>query len=359
VTSVRDLTVHGDDLVIATHGRAFWVLDNITPLRQIAAAAQPETARLYRPAIAVRVDNDIFLGSPFPPEEPLAKNPPDGAMIDYYLPQKGSEAKLEILDAKGALVRRYTSGERKAEKVPLPPLPIAESWLPKPVVLESSAGMHRFVWDLRWSSSGASEELEDEEFGTPRGPRVAPGTYQVKLTVDGKAFTKPLQVEMDPRSKATAAELEQQQSLGLEIFGEVRRSRQAMAQIKAAEAGLAKVKEQLKGKPQLQSQAEKLEAEIAAIVKGTKASPDVMGLEAATSGLQSALRVVEGGDRTTPQQALEVYKLSDEAAKNGIAAWQKLKGGELAEFNRALEKAGVWAIEMSAMEAEDETALSN
>jgi hypothetical protein len=132
-----------------------------------------------------------------------------------------------------------------------------------------------------------------------------------------------------------------------------------MAQIKAADAGLAKVKEQLKGKPQLQSQAEKLETEITAIAKGTNASPDGMGLEAATSGLQSALRVVEGGDRTTPQQALEVYKLSDEAAKNGIAAWQKLKSGELADFNRSLEKAGVRPIEMSAVENEDERALSD
>ena len=88
VTSVRDMTIHGDDLVIATHGRAFWILDNITPLRQIKAQVQAAKARLYRPATAVRVDNDVFLGSPFPPEEPMAKNPPDGAMIDYYLPAR-------------------------------------------------------------------------------------------------------------------------------------------------------------------------------------------------------------------------------------------------------------------------------
>ena len=96
----------------------------------------------------------------------------------------------------------------------MPPMPIAERWFPKPIVLEDSAGMHRFVWDLRWNSSGTGEEFEDEGYGAPRGPRVKPGSYQVKLTVDGVTFTEPLQVQMDPRSRATTAELEQQQSTG-------------------------------------------------------------------------------------------------------------------------------------------------
>ncbi len=97
MTSVRDLVIHGDDLVIATYGRAFWVLDNITPLRQIAAGTNAKKVKLFAPAVAVRVDNDTFLGSPFPPEEPLAKNPPNGAVIDYYLPAKADKLALEIL----------------------------------------------------------------------------------------------------------------------------------------------------------------------------------------------------------------------------------------------------------------------
>src|SRR6516165_4643052 len=104
VTSVRDLTIHGDDLVIATHGRAFWVLDNITPLRQLAGGVKTDKPYLYAPAVAVRVDNDVFLGSPFPPEEPMSKNPPDGAVIDYYLPANAQKATLEIADAKGTVV---------------------------------------------------------------------------------------------------------------------------------------------------------------------------------------------------------------------------------------------------------------
>ncbi len=180
-TSVRDLTIHGVDLVIATHGRAFWILDNITPLRQISEQADASKARLYKPAMAVRIDNDAFLGSPLPPEEPTAKNPPDGAIIDYYLPANAAEVKLEVSYSSGKLVRRYTSGDKNEEK--RPPLPIAEGWLPKPKVLESGSGMHRFVWDLRWSSAGAGEEFEEEGFRAPKGPRVTPGV--VPGEVDG------------------------------------------------------------------------------------------------------------------------------------------------------------------------------
>jgi photosystem II stability/assembly factor-like uncharacterized protein len=356
VSSVRDMTIHGDDLVIATHGRAFWILDNITPLRQIVGQVETTKPRLYAPATAVRVDNDIFLGSPFPPEEPTAKNPPDGAVIDYVLPAKATEVKLEISDSTGKLVRRYSSSDKKPAK--MPPMAIAERWFPKPVKLENVAGMHRFVWDLRWNSSGTGEEFEDEGFGAPRGPRVTPGQYRVKLTVDGATFEQTLQVQMDPRSKATTAELEQQLSLAREIFGEVRRGRQSLAELNAAKSSLAKLKEQLQGKPALLAQAENLESAIGAIEKGSKASSETMGLESAVSGLQSALRVVEGGDRTTPAQAIEVYRLSDDAAKGRTAEWKKLKQGQLVEFNHAVEKAGLHPIEVSAIEAAIELQIS-
>jgi hypothetical protein len=348
VTSVRDLTIHGEDLVIATHGRAFWILDNITPLRQVAAPGHTARTALYRPATAVRVDNDVFLGSPFPPEEPMAKNPPDGGMIDYYLAAKAGAVTLEILDPSGRVVRHYSSGASMNDK--RPPLPIAERWFPKPVMLESVAGMHRFVWDLRWNSSGTGEEFEDEGYGAPRGPKVVPGTYKVKLTVDGTNYTEPMTVAMDPRSKATSAVLEEQQKLGLEIFGEVRRSRQVLAEMSMVKNSLGKLKEQLKGNPELLAQAEKLETSIGGIEKGNKATPDAMGLEAAKNGLQSVLKVVESGDRSVPQQAIEVYQLTDGAAKNGIAEWMRLKSGELAEFNRAVQKAGLHPIQVSVIE---------
>ena len=319
VSSVRDITIHGDDLVVATHGRSFWILDNITPLRQMDAQARSANALLFQPATAMRIDNDVFLGSPLPPEEPAAKNPPDGAMIDYYLKSPAKEVKLEIFDAGNKLVRRFASGQKPEEK--RPPLPIAERWLPKPVALENTTGMHRFVWDLRWSSSGTDEIEEDEGFGAPRGPKVAPGNYHLKLTVDGQSFVQNLKVEMDPRSQATKAELDEQQRLGLEIFGEVHRARRALAEIGAVKKRLSDVKPQLAEKnPELLTQVASIEAAITKIQKGSQSPIATMGLEAASAGLASALRVVEGGDRTVPSQAIELYHQSDEAAKAG---WQR------------------------------------
>jgi hypothetical protein len=137
VTSVRDITIHGDDLVIATYGRSFWILDDITLLRQVNPQAGANS-QLYKPPTAIRVDNDVFLGSPLPPEEPTAKNPPDGAIVDYYLPSAAKSVTLEIFDSNGKLVRRYIGGPAKEQ--PHPPMAIAERWLPKPVVLENAAG---------------------------------------------------------------------------------------------------------------------------------------------------------------------------------------------------------------------------
>ena len=356
VTSVRDFAIHSDDLVIATHGRAFWIMDNITPLRQIAAGVKADKTHLFDPAVAVRVDNDVFLGSPFPPEEPMSKNPSDGAVIDYYLPANAQKVTLEIFDAKGTLVRRFMSGEMGPQKIPS--LPIAAQWLPKPVGLESRAGMHRFVWDLRWSSSGTGEELEDEGFRAPRGPKIIPGTYQVKLTVDDATFEAPLQVQMDPRSKAAAVELEQQQNLGLEVFRQVKESRKARDEMNAVKANLDKLAEQLDGKPELQAESKKIVGAIQAIQKGSKPAPDAMGLEAASSGLQSVLRVVESGDRTTPQQAIELYGVAQKAANARIGEWIALKAGGLAEFNHALEKAGLHSVDVSSIEAETEELLA-
>src|ERR1039458_5658390 len=344
--SVRDITIHGDDLIVATHGRSFWILDDITPLRQMDAQAQNANVWLYQPATAIRIDNDFFPGTPLPPEEPVAKNPPDGAVLDYYLNAAAKQVTLEISDAGNKLVRRYTSNQRRQEN--RPPLPIAERWLPKPVVLENSAGAHRFVWDLRWSSSGTSEAEEDEGFGAPRGPRVIPGTYQVKLTVDGKPFTQDLKVEMDPRAKVTAGELEEQLRFGLEVFGEVHRARRTLAEIGAIKKRLAEMKQQLAGKNRgLQARLTGLETTIASIEKGSKSS---MGLESASAGLSSALRVVESSDRTIPSQAIELYREADDGAKRRTAEWTQLKGKELVDLNHALVHAGVGAIQISQIE---------
>ena len=357
VTSVRDITIHGDDLVIATYGRSFWILDDITPLRQMDAQT-PLHNTLYMPATAIRVDNDVFLGSPLPPEEPTAKNPPDGAIVDYYLVATAKNVALEICDPGGKLVRRFVSGARREPKHP--PLAIAERWLPKPVVLENAAGAHRFVWDLRWASAGANAEIEEEGRGAPRGPRAVPGDYQLKLIVDGQSFTQPLKLEMDPRSQATTAELNEQLRVGLEIFGAVQNSRRTLAEIGAVKKRLSEIEVQsLKQHPELLSQVTTMQSAIDNIEKGERAIPgSIAGLAAASTGLAAALRVVESSDRPIPSQAIELYEQADRVAKSATAQWTDLKSTKLPKFNDALKKAGVAAIQISEVEREMDDSAS-
>jgi photosystem II stability/assembly factor-like uncharacterized protein/F0F1-type ATP synthase delta subunit len=358
VTSVRDITTHSDDLIIATYGRSFWILDDITPLRQMLSQAQG--ARLYKPTTAFRVDNDVFLGTPLPPEEPTAKNPPDGAIIDYYLSSAAKSLTLEISDSSGKLVRRYVAGPRKEQ--PHPPMPIAERWIPKPVVLENTAGAHRFVWDLRWGSSGSNPETEEEEgFMAPRGPRAIPGTYQLKLTVDGASLTQPLKVEMDPRSQITSAELNEQLRVGLQIFAEVRASRKALTEIAAVKKHLTEIEAQsLKHHGELLAQVTELNAMIKNIERPEKPQLPgaIAGLESASTGLGAALRVVEGGDRAIPSQAMELYRESSKAATAGIDQLTQLKKAQLAKLNEALQKAGIAPIQISEVEREAEFAVT-
>jgi len=358
VTSVRDITIHGDDLVIATHGRSFWILDDITPLRQMNS--QTSGARLYKPATSVRIDNDVFLGTPLPPEEPTAKNPPDGAIIDYYLPTAAKSLMLEITDSSGKVVRQFVAGPRKER--PHLPLPIAGRWIPKPVVLEDSAGAHRFVWDLRWGSSGTNPEGEgDEGFGAPRGPRAIPGTYRLKLTVDGTTLTQPLKLEMDPRSQITSAELNDQLRVGLQIFAEVRASRKALAEIAAVKKHLTEIETQsLKHHGELLAQLTEVNAMIKQIERPEKPQlpGTIAGLESASTGLGAALRVVEGGDRTIPSQAMDLYRESSKVATDSIAQWEQLKKVQLSKLNQALKKAGLAPIQVSLIEREAEYEMS-
>ena len=341
VTSVRDANIHGDDLIIATHGRGFWILDDMTPLRQLSPNAATQPAIFFAPENAIRVDNDVFLGTPLPPEEPTAKNPPDGAIVDYLLSSAAKQVTLDVFDANKKLVRHISSDQKPPS---YPPLPIAERWFPKPSILGTSAGMHRYSWDLRWGVNGEGTNAEeDEDYGAPHPPRVAPGNYTLKLTVDGKSYTQPLKLTMDPRSAATPEILAQQQQLGLQIYTEAIQARKTMAEIDAVSKKLTALKPQLQtSHPDLVPQITTVESALKAIKSGTSGPPGtISGLAAASSALASALRVVESGDRTTPSQALEVYQLADAAAKSSLADWQKLQNGALAELNRALKSQGL------------------
>jgi photosystem II stability/assembly factor-like uncharacterized protein len=339
VTSVRDLTIHGDDLVIATHGRSFWILDNITPLRQTREAARANRPFLFRPAVTTRVDNDSFVGTPLPPEEPTANNPPSGAMIDYYLNAPAKEVKLEIFDSQQNLVRGFSSGNQVPARHA--PVPIAERWLRNPEPPQTTAGMHRFVWDLVWGGSGGPDTDAEADYTTPIGPKIVPGTYQVRLTVDGSSQSQPLKIVMDPRSSATAAVLTQQFQLGKRIYGEAMKAQRALAEIGSIQK---RVTEQLQGAGardrQLAATLTSAQATLNRIVAGTDRMADQRpGLAAAYKNLASALRVVESGDRETPAQAIAVYEQSSRNIQQYLREWNDFQSKQLPELNQRLHGA--------------------
>jgi len=226
--SVRDVVVHGDDLVIATHGRGFWILDAMSALRQIHG--RPDGTFLYRPGPAVRVSSEGFQGTPLPVEVPEAKNGPDGLAIDYYL-DSASPATLEILDENGVLLRRYSTEDTAP---PLPKdAPLADPWLIPQPVMQGKAGMNRLVWDLRLAAPVTLRRFGPEGQAV-EGPQVLPGIYEVKLTVAGIAYTQRVHVTLDPRSQATAADLKNQFALGKQALDLMAKAQSSPALLKLA-----------------------------------------------------------------------------------------------------------------------------
>jgi len=213
-TSMRDLWIHENDLIVATHGRSFWILDDMAPLRE-ASAALASSVHLFAPAAAYRIQRDTNTDTPLPPDEPAAANPPDGAIADYYLPSSASTVTLEILDGQGHLVRRFSNSDKPdvtEEELQKQLIPLY--WLRAPRKLSTDAGMHRWVWDLHYPAPDSIRHdypIAAIPHDTPRfplGPTALPGTYSVRLTVDGKASASPLTIRMDPRVKTSAVGLQ-------------------------------------------------------------------------------------------------------------------------------------------------------
>jgi photosystem II stability/assembly factor-like uncharacterized protein len=213
VTSVRDIDVHGDDVVIATHGRGFWILDDVSPLRQAADVSAGTPAWLFRPAVARRVRADVWEGTPFPKDEPMALNPPAGAYVDYALrtPPQGPVV-LEIADTSLGLVRRYSSADMPKAFDPTRTL-VAAEWFKTPSTLATTAGMHRFVWPLHYPRPPAL--ARGDAFAD--GVWAPPGEYTVTLLVDGHRQTQPLTVAADPRVELAPEAYHAQFALAREV----------------------------------------------------------------------------------------------------------------------------------------------
>ncbi len=225
-TSIRDLVIKDDDLVIGTHGRSFWILDDITPLRQVNASMKNSTsAILYKPQTAVRVRWNMNTDTPLPQEEPAGQNPPDGAIIDYYLDGNPKKVSLEIRDMQNQLIRMYSS-EDTLYKIPQGNVP--PYWIRPQQILPSGKGSHRVTWDMHYQplNETASYPIAATYLNTTpnaTSPWVMPGVYTAVLIVDGKKMTQHFEVRMDPRVRTSMTELQKQHNLSVQCYeGKIR-----------------------------------------------------------------------------------------------------------------------------------------
>ncbi len=252
-SSVRDIIVKDDDLVAATHGRGFWILDDITPLRQLDAPAAAADAVLFKPQVATRVRYNMNDDTPLPPDEPGGENPPDGAVIDYLLKSDASgPVTLELVDGAGRTIRRYSS-EDKAEFPTPESAPVPLYWYRKPLALKSTAGMHRFFWDMRYQplETGGGRgrgglpisATPYNTVPTPNSIWAPPGLYTVKITVDGRTLKQPLTLRMDPRVKTPAAGLAQQSEMSVALYDGISEARRALQELRALRGQIKKMQD--------------------------------------------------------------------------------------------------------------------
>jgi hypothetical protein len=236
-TSIRDLVVKDNDLVVGTHGRGFWILDDITPLRQITLDIAKVDAFLFRPGTAWRFRWNQNTDTPLPPDEPAAPNPPDGVVISYLLgPGVRGSVTLEIVETvTGEVIRRYSSED--PEEPPLPGRNIPDYWIRPTPRLLATPGLHRFVWDGRYAPPAVDRftyPIAAVAANTPRTPRgmwVPPGTYQVRLIAGGKTLRQPVLVRMDPRVRTSTADLALQFKLSKALDDTMRQVARARAEI--------------------------------------------------------------------------------------------------------------------------------
>ncbi len=356
-TSMRDLWIHDDDLIVATHGRAFWILDDISPLRE-ASAALANSAHLFTPAPAYRIQRDTNTDTPLPPDEPAADNPPDGAVLDYYLPSSTSgEVRLEIMDAAGHLVRRFSSTDKTAateEELQKQLIPLY--WLRPFRRLSTGSGMHRWVWGLHYPAPAATRHdypIAAIPHDTPRfplGPTVLPGTYTIRLTVDGKTSTAPLIVKMDPRVKTSAAGLRKKFQAETSLAAMMTHSSQAILQG-------ASIREQLE-KLNAQTNVATKEA-VEALEKKLDALLGASGGFFAPPSAEITLRRVNGQASTLYQQVwqadaeptssqMEALATTERDSADALKRWHEFTSSDLPALNRHLRESKAPEIRLEA-----------
>ncbi|HYL64937.1 MAG TPA: hypothetical protein VE077_20165 [Candidatus Methylomirabilis sp.] len=352
MTSVRDLVVHGDDLVIATFGRAFWVLDDVTPLRQWSEKVAHADAWLFTPQKAIRMRAGSDEGTPVPFDEPQAENPPTGAVIDYFLKETQAEPMtLEIFDAAGKSVRRFASNDVFPKTNP-EDLDIPMYWVHDAEPISAEAGMHRFVWDLTYAVAGGRRRGRRG----PGGPLALPGKYTVKLTAAGKTMSEPLTVRMDPRVNTSSADLARQFQLAMGLAGSVGEVSAATQQADDLLKQIAARRKEAQSNTEVTAALAELEIRVGEVA-GTAGGGGGFGgfglaapgdqpktLRQTSAALGGLLGVVESADAGPTADATTASAKWEAASKAAVARWEGVRTKDIARVNALLEGAHLEAL---------------
>jgi photosystem II stability/assembly factor-like uncharacterized protein len=346
-TSIRDLVIHRDDIVVGTHGRSFWILDDITPLRQIGSFNSD--AYLFAPQLTYRVRRNNNTDTPLPPEEPAGKNPPDGAVIDYFLKSAStSPMVIEISDESGRRIRSFSSAD-KPEPVNENELNIPTYWIRPPQMLSSAAGMHRFIWDMHYPPPESVEHeypISAIYRDTPRhplGPAVLPGRYTVKLTVDGKSYSQPLTINMDPRVKTPIDGLRQQFELESNIVQTMDLDYEALQQVRSLREQLSKLKDRAGKSEEAVAVLAQTLAELEGKTEGLTflSTPEGKSLTRLNVALRTLLNAVDSADTPPTPAELETFNDVSHVLNQQLARWKEIKTKDVPALNLKLRESGL------------------
>jgi photosystem II stability/assembly factor-like uncharacterized protein len=351
-TPITDLQVHDNDLVISTFGRSLWILDDIAPLREFNPQIAASDAHLFAPETAMRVRWDNYQDTPYPIETPAGENPPDGAILDYYLKtQPAGDVTLTIYDSKGAEVARFSSDAKAPAYLPAN---APSYWFASEATLPKAAGVNRFVWNLRYPAPPSlpfgyyGKLLEYTEYTLadhavpgltprqqPRGPLVVPGTYTLELRAGGQTLRQPLTVELDPRVHASPADLSAQLDWAQRITRGMKASSDAFYQVADFRKAFTERTDALKqsASKQTKDAIDDFEKKIDAIDNGTKTAP---GFGPVNRDLSRLIFSIESADMRPADTVQSAAQQSCDALDKDLANWRQLNEQDLTAFNAIL-----------------------
>ena len=355
-TSYRDMVVKGNDLVVGTYGRGFWILDDISPLRQITPSIESAPAYLFQPGDAIRVRRNVNGDTPFPPEVPHAENPPAGAILYYYLgAHPAGDITLDVRDSQGKIVRHLSSAPITTASDPPPPIP--DFWVEKPSPLPTAPGLNRTNWNLRYDSPPTfnhSYEINanpGETPASPEGPMVLPGVYTLMLTVEGKSYTQQVTVKNDPRSPASSRDLQAQHEMQMKLYHCTQEAWACYHQVAGTRDSIGAL---LKSNPpaEVATAAHALDSKLAAVggsigfgrrfggggFPGAGGPPQQPTFTSINGTAVRRLNTLDSGDMAPNDSIRKACAATCSEMQTAMKNWDALKSKDLAAFNALMAK---------------------